>query len=60
MENNENKIIEVKVRYEDWIKNPFPQTHPLQTDVTTRYIVTNCPPSYAKHLESIGIKFELK
>jgi hypothetical protein len=60
MEQNEkNKIIEVRVTYQEWIKNPFPQTHALQIDTTTRYIVTNCPPEYAKHLESIGIGFEL-
>jgi len=57
---NGNKIIEVKVTYEEWIKNPFPQTHALQIDTTTRYIITNCPNEYAKHLESIGIGFELK
>lgn len=56
---NGNKIIEVKVTYEEWIKNPFPQKHSLQLDTTTRYIVTNCPPEYAKHLESMGIGFEL-
>ena len=60
MENNKNKIIEVKVTYEDWIKNPFPQTHSLQLDTTTRYIVTNCPPEYAECLKSIGMSFELK
>jgi len=54
-----NKIIEVKVAYDEWIKNPFPQTHPLQIDTTTRYIVTDCPPSYAEHLKDIGISFEL-
>lgn len=58
MENN-NKIIEVKITYEEWIKSPFPQMHPLQLDTTTRYIVTNCPPEYAEHLKEIGIKFEL-
>lgn len=56
---NENKIIEVKVTYEEWIKNPFPQKHALQFDTTTRYIVTNCPPQYAEHLKKIGINFEL-
>lgn len=58
MENN-NKIIEVKITYEEWIKSPFPQMHPLQLDTTTRYIVTNCPPEYTEHLKEIGIKFEL-
>jgi len=58
-QNDKNKIIEVKVTYEEWIKNPFPQKHSLQLDTTTRYIVTNCPPEYAKHLESMGIGFEL-
>jgi hypothetical protein len=60
MEQNEkNKIIEIRVTYEEWIKNPFPQKHALQLDTTTKYVVTNCPPEYAKHLESIGIAFEL-
>ncbi|MBK7363076.1 MAG: hypothetical protein IPJ01_12335 [Micavibrio sp.] len=58
-QNDKNKIIEIRVSYEEWIKNPFPQKHALQLDTTTRYIVTNCPPEYAKHLESIGIGFEL-
>ena len=56
---DKNKIIEVKITYDEWIKSPFPQTHALQLDTTTRYIVTNCPIEYAKHLQNIGIGFEL-
>lgn len=56
----ENKIIEIRVSYEEWIKNPFPQKHGFQIDTTTRYIVTNCPIEYAKHLQDIGIGFELQ
>jgi hypothetical protein len=54
----ENNI--VKITYEEWIKNPFPQYGPLVVGGITRYMITNCPHEYAHHLKKIGITFELK
>jgi|JI10StandDraft_1071094.scaffolds.fasta_scaffold50554_7 hypothetical protein len=56
--NNEKKK-EIKITYEEWIKNPFPQI-PFIVDGSTKYIITNCPDEYAHHLKRMGIGFELK
>jgi hypothetical protein len=57
---NNEKIKEIKITYEEWIKNPYPFTHPILYDEITRYIITNCPDEYAHHLKRMGIGFELK
>lgn len=60
MESDGKKIVEIRIDYQDWIKNPFPQSREFIVDNTTRYVVINCPPEYAKHLEKSGVRFEIK
>lgn len=58
MNNEKNK--EIRITYEEWIKNPFPQITPFVVNGNTKYVITNCPYEYAHHLKKIGIGFELK
>lgn len=55
-----NNTKEIKITYEEWIKNPFPQITPFVVNGNTKYIITNCPDEYAHHLKKMGIGFELK
>lgn len=58
MNNEKNK--EIRITYEEWIKNPFPQITSFVVNGNTKYIITNCPDEYANHLKKMGIGFELK
>lgn len=55
-----NNTKEIKITYEEWIKNPFPQITRFVVNGNTKYIITNCPDEYAHHLKKMGIGFELK
>lgn len=55
-----NNTKEIKITYEEWIKNPFPQITPFVVNGNTKYIITNCPNEYANYFKKIGISFELK